>query len=258
MNDDMQGILRRVQKLLAIANDDRANPNEAAAAAQQAEKIMRKYQLDQADVVTKELKHAANMARENVFASMKRDDPKRPPSQKNPSWAQHLAVAVARLTDCEVRQGRGLNKFGQLTACLTFYGYGPDVQMAAWMFDYLVSAIIAACKKFNKEVASGFGLHGKQSSNSYRDGFITALTAKIYGEKSAKDKEAAANVTSRALVVSKRQAIEEHFGEFTYRTSQPKLRGDAGAYLNGMEDGRKVDVARRAVGADSNNALRIA
>lgn len=33
MSDNLDSIMRRVQKLLAIAQDDRANPNEAAAAA---------------------------------------------------------------------------------------------------------------------------------------------------------------------------------------------------------------------------------
>ena len=39
---DLESILRRVRKLLAIAEDGRGDPNEAAAAAQQAERIMRK------------------------------------------------------------------------------------------------------------------------------------------------------------------------------------------------------------------------
>lgn len=257
MNEEMNGVLRRVQKLLAIANDTRADPNEAAAAAQQAEKIMRKYQIDHADIVQREMKQAVNMAKSAVFANMKRDDPKRPPPVKNPPWAQYLAVAIARLTDCEVRQGHAENKFGQVSVALVFHGYAPDVQLSCWMFDYLVGAIIAACKKFNAEVARNYGLHGKQTSNSYRQGFITALTAKIYAEKAEKDREAAANVTSRALVVSKRQAIVEHFGEFGYKRTAQKLSGDGAAYLNGMSDGRKVDVARRGVENATANTLRL-
>ena len=38
-------VLRRVQKLMAIANDTRADPNEAASAAAHAANIMQKYGL---------------------------------------------------------------------------------------------------------------------------------------------------------------------------------------------------------------------
>ena len=45
----------KIRKLLAMANDGRGNEQEAETAARQAEKMMRAYQVEAADVVMKEL-----------------------------------------------------------------------------------------------------------------------------------------------------------------------------------------------------------
>ena len=49
-------VLRRVQKLLALASDNRANQNEASAAADMAERLMHKYQIEHQDVIIAALK----------------------------------------------------------------------------------------------------------------------------------------------------------------------------------------------------------
>ena len=64
--ENLEGVMRRIQKLLAIANDGRGDPNEAASAAAMAEKMMRKYQLDNADIVAAVLMHAASAMGANL------------------------------------------------------------------------------------------------------------------------------------------------------------------------------------------------
>lgn len=56
-NTELDAVIRRVQKLLAIAQDDRANEHEAAAAAAQAEKLMRKFQIDHTDFIETGVSH---------------------------------------------------------------------------------------------------------------------------------------------------------------------------------------------------------
>ena len=64
--EDKDSILRRIQKLLAIAGDDRADPNEAAAAAGMAEKVMRKYQIDHAELIMNGLKQGHDLSTEDI------------------------------------------------------------------------------------------------------------------------------------------------------------------------------------------------
>lgn len=253
-SSDLTGVLRRVQKLLAIANDHRADPNEAAAAASQAEKIMRKYQLEHADIISAEMKRNAgtSMLFKAVFANMKRDDPKRTPAVTNPKWAQFLAVAIARLHECEVRQGFDENKFGQRVASLRFYGYHADVEMCAFTFDYLVGCLIAAVAWRQKNVTKD-----RLATEGYRKGFINELTARLAAMQSDKEREQQTMSSSRALVIDKRQAIVEAFGSFGYKDAKRSTIKDYSAYHAGINDARRVDVNRRGLegGAAGNAGL---
>jgi hypothetical protein len=254
---ERDNVLRRVQKLLAMANDGRGNPHEAAAAAQQAEKLMRKYQLDNADVIQQELKAKQGaVQRSSVFANMKRDDPKRPPLKTNPPWGQHLAVAVAKLNDCQVRQGFAHDKHGTHSACLNIFGYTADVQVACWMFDYLVGCTIEAVKKFNAERRK-LQCADKAASEAFRKGFMTILTARIYAMGEEKEREQAAAVTSRALVISKQTAIVEAFGDFGYRQSKEARVKDYDAYSAGMKQAKTVDLNNRGIGGTGASTLKL-
>lgn len=258
-NTELEGVMRRVQKLLAIASDARANPAEAAAAASQAEKIMRKFQLEHADVLARDLRGpTADVTMAHVFANMKRDDPKRTPLKKSPPWGQMLAVAIAKLHDCQVRQGFAPNKFGVLSASLVFQGYRPDVEVCAWTFDYIVGQLIAAVAAFNKNNARG--LYGKTDSASYRLGFTSSVTNAIHDLKAekARDNLALSNA-SRALVLvdAKKAAIEAHFGEAKYVDKKSNARHSEGAYREGQRDGAKVDVGRRALEGEEAGPARL-
>lgn len=252
--NDMTGVLRRVAKLLAIANDSRANPAEAAAAASQAEKIMRKFQLENADVIQAEMKNKPGaMAMKFAFAKMKRDDPKQKAAVKNPPWGQFLAVAIARLHDCEVRQGFDVNKFGQRCASMRFYGFHADVEMCVYTFDYLVGVLIAAVRHRQETVTKD-----RLASEAYRKGFVNELTRRLSDLQSDKEREVQLAVASRALVISKRQAIVESFGEFGYRETKGSTVKDYSAYQAGARDARNVDIERRGIAGASETTKRIA
>lgn len=260
MNEEMQGVMRRIQKLLAIANDSRADANEAASAAKMAERLMRKFQIDNADVLTADLRaKRARAIKSPIFASMKRDEPNRPNVVKVPTWAQHIAVAIARLHDCEVRLGYAQrpNVPGKVDACLFFFGMDADVSVACWTFDYLVGAMLRAVARFNADAVRA-GRPSKAASESYRRGFVAALTGSLCS--AAEEKSRAAYTGGTALVVAKRAALEEEFGEFQYRKSKDVTVRDASAFINGRKDGATVDVARRALGgaADTQATLAIA
>jgi len=249
-NNELDDVMRRVQKLLAIANDARANPAEASAAAKMAEKVMRKYQIDHADLIEKELRSkTADLADAVVFANMKRDDPKRPPLKQTPAWGQMLAVAIAQLHDCQVRQTIAADKFGNLASGLRFMGYGPDVKMCVFTFDYIVGTLILGTKQFNA-AKKAEGMSSKVASESYRSGFTSAVISAVNDLRDEKLSELAALAnTSRALVLvdTKKKVIEDYFGGVKYVTKKSQAKTDYSAFSQGIREGRKVDVNRRGL-----------
>ena len=237
--NDNADVMRRIQKLLNIANDGRGNPAEAASAAGMAERLMRKFNIEHADLLMKDIaRGAGKFATVLCSANMKRDDPSRPPLQRNPPWGSWLAYEVAKLNDCEVRQFHNVSG-----AKLGFLGFESDAQVSGWMFDYLVGELIKGCKTFQRAGRT------KIESESFRRGFVLALCASLRKIRTEKDAEMQQAVSSRALVISKTQALTEHFGEFKYRESNSNARLSGDAYAQGKAAGSKVDVNRRGIGA---------
>lgn len=245
---DLDSTLRRVAKLLAIAADSRGDPNETAAAAQQAERIMRKFNLDHADVLAAGLRRAGEeaMGSVRVRANMKRDVEGRSILKRAPKWAGHIAFEVAMLHDAQVRYAWDVGMGGVV---VEFCGVKEDAQVAAWMFDYLVGQMIAGVRSYSKGHRERYG-HGpsKIASGGFRDGFVSSLLGALQRARREKEGELATHSAGAALVVLKAEAIKETFKDnFTYRDAKQKAVRAVDAFVEGMTAGAKVDVARRAV-----------
>lgn len=253
---DLDAILRRVQKLLAIAADSRGDPNETAAAAAQAENIMRKFNLDHAEVLAAGLKRdaSAQMSSVRVKANMKRDEPGRPTVKRPPSWAGFIAFEIAMLHDVQTRFAWDSAMGGVV---VEFCGVDSDVQVAGWMFDYLVGQMIASVRSFGELHRQRYGrAPDKVSSDAYRKGFVSAVNSQLRALRKGKTIELENHSAGTALVVAKKAAIEAHFGDFSYGTGKQQVVRDLNAAALGRAAGAKVDVTRRAVsGAAAAPAL---
>lgn len=235
MNNDQAPILRRLQKLLAIAADTRADPNEAAAAAAQAEKIMRKFQIEHADIVAAELLRAENFTDdERVSAGLANR------TETWTLWAQTLAIAVAKLHDCQVR--RGYSREGG--AQLRFVGYRADAQVARWTYLY----ILGCMKRDAAATKARFPHASRKNMDAYRIGYVAAVGRSLEEAYQAKRAEMEAQPGSRALVISKEAAVRERFGDMKVRRKESSLGGVAG-YGNGFQAGQQVDVTAKAIQA---------
>lgn len=244
---DLEGVMRRVQKLLAIAQDERANPAEAAAAASQAEKIMRKFQLDHADIVRADLARSDSFETIDQPCVMKKGKGHRP--QRVPIWAQWLATRLAKFHDCEAACYFTMEH----GACIRFFGYKSDVQVCAYTFDYLTTTVINNCRSYQRECK-----RDKVESDNYRRGFVMRILAALEKLQDEKDSEVASQASSMALVVGKKNAITERFGEFKYKDKGFTKPSDESAFVRGLQDGAKVDVNRRAVGSNGASQLLLA
>jgi hypothetical protein len=238
----LESVKRRVAKLMAIAGDDRANPAEAASAAAMAERLMRKFQIDNVELVTAQLKSGAAefFSEEYVGTTL---DPEGY-SKTTCAWSGLLAVAVAELHDCQARFSWS-EKHGK---SLKFSGYAEDAQMARFTYVYLVQSMAVASRAFLRD----YPVDGRRGAENFRRGFNAALIASLNAASGTKKREMQAESTGRALVIVKTDAVSEKFGVVKYSYRSENTRFDR-AFHSGVTEGRKVDVTRRGLSTGASS-----
>lgn len=236
----LESVLRRVQKLLAIAGDERGNANEAAAAASQAESIMRKFQIEHADVISAQLKRDDAFNTEEVGGTMN-------PAAKAAStttWAGQLSLAVARLNDCRSSWVRTQ----ALGVCVRYSGFKSDTQVALWTHLYVVNQMGQSLRTFQKANFSD-----RATAHQFRRGFISAVIDSINQAIDEKRAEMSMASDSRALVLTKANAVDERFGQQKVKFN--KFSSGHG-FGDGHAEGQKVNVSRRGLsGGGSTTGL---
>ena len=246
--ENLESVMRRIAKLLAIAQDDRANPEEAASAAGMAERIMRKYQLEHADVIVASLKAGNDMDTVDCVASAKTNGTK---VLEVPTWAGWLAVQVAKVNDC----GAKIVRTADGEKAVRFYGFKSDVQVAGYMFNYLVATTNRLCKEFLKSEA--YQLDGRRAVNSYRQGVSMGILSNLKAQTAEKAEDAKKSTAGNQLMVVKAHAVAKHFGamQTTKGTRSSVSRGDS--FSAGVQDGKAVDVNRRGIPGTGSSVLKI-
>lgn len=243
--DNLESVMRRVAKLMAMASDDRGNAAEAAAAAGMAERIMRKYQIDNVDIITAELKRAGVDSFDSVDVGSTLNP--EAPSVQASGFAGILAVAVAMFTDCQCRFWI-TQKYGKT---LRFSGYKADTAVARFTYVYLVSQMNAATATFKKE-----NTHlGRRHMEAFRRGFNASVIKLLQQATSAKKAAMQDASNSRELVLVKSTAVAAHFGQIKYARSAGVRSSDS--FEAGRERGSRVDVTRRGIEGGSSSAARL-
>lgn len=242
--EDLDAVMRRIEKLLAIAGDARANPNEAAAAAAMAERVMAKYQIEIADVIIAKMKSGDGMGDSSVIPTLA-DWPE--PLLRVPKWASLLATKVAKFTETRgiitrVKTPKGYE------ACLRFSGFKPDVMLAAYMMSYFQTVMRGLRDDFKK--TGTYKLRGVSSLRAYTDGLAYGIMENLDIEiqrREAERKDASLGVNGPSdsrelmLVDAKRRAVDEAYGE--QKTSKTTINTATG-FGAGVRDGRNVSVKK--------------
>ncbi len=241
--ENLESVMRRIKKLLAIAEDSRGDPNECAAAARMAESIMRKFQIEHADVISVELQREDALSSVDIGATM--DMERR--AKEASGWAGILAVPVAELFDAQARYAYTPEK----GRTIRFSGYKTDVQMCRFTYEFIVQNMAAASRAYLKEHAVA-----RREAESFRRGYISACCASLKALKREKDAELQQASSSRAMVLSKASAVAAHFGSANYR-SRVIRTSSAQAYATGQDAGSKLQVGSRGVGVDTRDAPRL-
>lgn len=222
-NADHTKIIERIQRLLAMAKDS-GSPNEAAIAAKRAEALMRKHQLDHAEVMVNELSNDdvdVCVINHNTIVY----GPKYSGSRA-PTWSGVVAVGVAKMNDCEVTRDGGNAKF---------YGVGGDAQVAAEIYKYLILEVVRLTKLFPGD---------RGEKEAFRRGCAGELQRRCYAIARERQKEFANSSSGTALVVLKNQLIEQSTG-MKFRYSQTAPTRNAMAAQFGREAGKKISLHRQ-------------
>lgn len=223
-------VIDRIRKLLNMAADV-SSPQEAAIAARRAEALMRQHNVESAASILEDLKKP----KDNIVGQTVRANIWRKFSRSVPQWSQFIAKACADLFDCHVVKTMNL----ELGWHITFLGYKTDVEVCAWTFSYLLANI--------KRLSEKRVTFSRSAATAYHDGVTEAILINLAEAKRLKDLADRGNSTSTALVVRKREAIEEQFGGINYKESKGRKHSDHMAYVRGRLDGDEIAVNPNAV-----------
>ncbi len=245
MTSNIDKIIERVQKLLALAGNN-SNENEAAAAIEKAHAILAAHNLSMLNVQA----HTTKIAdEENERGALATDTNF---SEKYYGW---IWRAVAEANYCRVFMQRPNPKMRQ-----TFYtvvGRKVNALVASQMATYLCQTV----RRLTNEAAKTEGRGDHAFKNAYLAGIATRLYHRV--TEMAKNKAEAVEVQN-ALVLwtGDEQAANDKFIKDMLKTDLKQSKGrtgkhDADGYLAGFEAGNKISLNQQVENkATETKALR--
>jgi hypothetical protein len=241
-DQEKQRVIERVRKLLnTAAADSGATPNEMATAARMAQALMKKFNLEQSDVIFKELKNAANLDMVWVRATTRKNAPRK--NDDTPLWAQIMAGPCGDLFDCQVNL-RFANIPQGRCSVVAFYGYKTDVVVCAWTYEYLLDCVRRLGRAYEEQAerlaAQGGSKSNREALDAFRYGCAAEIGRRLQQMVYDKKREEQQSSTSTALVVSKRNAIVDAFPDQSFGREECKPTKNAVALMAGRIAGSKV------------------
>lgn len=242
--ESMDAVMRRIEKLLAMARDTRGNANETAAAASMAARLMNKFQLSEADVIIAKMKAGEDLESADYVPTLAEW---KEGLKRVPRWASLLTTQIGRLTETQACLSHTLTDKG-MEACVRFMGFGPDVKLAVYTMMYLQGEI----RRFRADFIETYTYKTKgfTALRSYTDGLTIGICSMLQEEIEAREADKQQNATGTALVVAKAAAIAERFGE-PLKPKKINLNPKAG-FSDGVRDGKSVAIRRAIPQGDFN------
>ena len=159
---EMNKVLDKVQKLLALAQSD--NVNEAALAARTAQQIMHKHNLTSYMV---ENFNSEKSIEEEIIDWTQQGRPLDVFNKKAATWKIHLAMIVARANHCRIY----LNHAPE-GSCFGLIGRESDANIVRYLYAYLVHEIHRLTKRDGKG-------KGRTWNNNFRIGAVREIKVRL-------------------------------------------------------------------------------
>lgn len=253
MSTDKDKALSKIHKLLRLAKDGRGNATEAETAMRQAQALMRRFNIDEAEATHADLKNSPDAI---IRAWCKAGYHAKAIMRTVPTWTGLIAVGVGKLYECRVAVAKGPDN---AAVGVVFGGYHVDVQVATWTFEYLLDCVKRAGDLFEDAVLNGkasvlqemglqpqhalylLTLTSKRRKGEFRQGMATELQHRLYAM--AEEREVAQQVSpaAGALVIAKQAALDAHFGETN--TRKHKAKASTAAAAAGHNTGSKTNLS---------------
>lgn len=219
MDEKLTKVIERIKKCLALAQSD--NPNEAATAMRQAQKLMREHNLTESSL------HISKVKENRVkFGNGAR---------RAPEWMNCLASTCALAFDCHVLMttNRFLNEKE-----VVYIGIGEAPKMAEYCYEVLARQLVHARNEYCKSLKKQHGYVPRGHSNSFALGWVLAVKSKL-------DKMKIEGVTENALVKVSDSIIDDYlkkmFGEIPQMKSSKALH-ESSSLTDGYKEGQKASL----------------
>ncbi|WP_165010837.1 DUF7168 domain-containing protein [Neisseria yangbaofengii] len=220
---DKEKALDKIKKCLALSKS--ANEHEAAQALKQAQALMKKFELTEAEIGLSEI--SEEMSDRKVALKLAK-------------WQWNVAHLVADVFGC------GYYKRGN---CMHFYGFGNRPQVAAYAFDVVWRQIAAARRKYLRECPNIIPSRREYLANRYCEGWLTGARRAVqmfaYPEGQEQMMERYAENALKIKMVKPRTI-----------SAPPTLKniGDDAEY-SGMQDGREIELYHAMDGGEAKKMI---
>jgi len=220
MDQNLQTVIAKIQKLLALSQS--SNANEAATAAAIANKLIDQYRLSSDDF------QDANNADSDPLVD---DDSYIYESGRITRWRASLVMILSEHYGCACFNDITHNPEGRQVSRYKLVGRKSDIEITRYMFTWLS----AECERLTFSEARG---KGHTFSNSYSLGFVRGIKDQLVVSR----KEAESTASSTAIIhMNARYDEANDFMEKKYKLRKTKSRSsiymDRYAYDNGRVRG---------------------
>lgn len=224
---DKDQAIRKAQKLMAVAMDSRGNENEAERALAQAETLIRKFGIEQAEIASTDA--AIDFDWADAFHAY---GPPQNPAKSCPKWFQFISTGVATFTDTIVR----MHYDSTLGYGVGFYGDRADTLFAQWLVGYLKSSVWSALNKARKDHPEW----SRVEAEDFRKAMAARLSTRMRDLRRERDAEFAAAPNSQGtgtalvLVTDKLAQRDAEFGSPKYRRARVEMRDPIAAHKGSL------------------------
>ena len=224
---DKEQAIRKAQKLMAVAMDGRGNGHEAERALAQAETLIRKFGIEQAEIASTRAATGFDWA--DAFHAY---GPPKNPAKSCPRWFQYISTGVANFTDTIVR----LHYDPALGYGVGFYGDRVDALFAQWLTGYLKASVWEALNAAHRQHPEW----NRSDMEDFRKAMAARLSSRMRDLRLERDAEFAAAATSQGtgmalvLVTDKLAKRDAEFGSPKYKQSRITVRDQMAAHKGSL------------------------
>jgi len=234
MNEDK---LKLIQKLLSLSQQ-KDSVNEASAALAQAQKLMEKYRISEAMLESVSVEDEEAIENDILYSSR---------GIRLAWWKRNLARTLAKVNGCKTYTSKNRK---EKTSQIMVVGEPNDASTVRYMYNYIANEI----DRLTKSAAAERGSPGKTWCNSFRQGAVETVCARLVEAHEEARQEAREGAEGSTALVKVSSAIAKLDKKFTdadkwardnlgLRKTSSRSQVDENAKKAGRRAGKKINIS---------------